>query len=170
MCIYFVWLHTVLTESLIYLSDIMKLTALFTAQWGWEGCNYQFDFLQPTHSLFGYFNPSWWVDQYTKIIQPNKETLEQLKSPMTSLQNFARICVNIFGTETDKEWRKCEEAMEKEKPKEREEVVWDGHTASKANTCNTFSTNINFNEQMLLFIMQKALAHKFSLFSSKLCL
>ena len=115
----------------------MKLTALFTTQWGWEGCNYQFNFLQPTHSLFGYFNPSWWVDQYTKIIQPNKEMLEQLKSPMTSLQNFARIRVNIFGTETDKEWRKCEEAMEKEKPKEREVVVWDGHTASKANTCNT---------------------------------
>jgi splicing factor 3A subunit 1 len=65
----------------------MKLTALFTARRGRmflaslsarEGRNYQFDFLRPTHSLFGYFNRL--VEQYTKIIQPNKETLEQLKS------------------------------------------------------------------------------------------
>lgn len=64
----------------------MKLTALFTARRGRsflanlsarEGRNYQFDFLRPTHSLFGYFNRL--VDQYTKILHPNKEALEQLK-------------------------------------------------------------------------------------------
>ena len=96
--------------------------------------------------------------------------LEQLKSPITLLQNFARIHVDIFGTETDEEQRKREEAMEKEKPKEREKVVLDGHTDSKANTCNKFSTNVNFNEQMLLFIMQKVLTRKFSFFSSTWCL
>ena len=42
-----------------------------------EGRNYQFDFLRPTHSLFGYFNRL--VDQYSKILHPQKETLEQLK-------------------------------------------------------------------------------------------
>lgn len=64
----------------------MKLTALFTARRGRnflanlsarEGRNYQFDFLRPTHSLFGYFNRL--VEQYTKIIQPNKEALVQLQ-------------------------------------------------------------------------------------------
>ena len=64
----------------------MKLTALFTARRGRgflanlssrEGRNYQFDFLRPTHSLFGYFNRL--VEQYTKVIQPNKQMLEQLK-------------------------------------------------------------------------------------------
>jgi len=64
----------------------MKLTALFTARRGRsflanlsarEGRNYQFDFLRPTHSLFGYFNRL--VDQYTKILHPNKEVLGQLK-------------------------------------------------------------------------------------------
>jgi splicing factor 3A subunit 1 len=63
----------------------MKLTALFTAQRGRnflaalsarEG-NYQFDFLRPTHSLFGYFN--WLVDQYTKVLHPSKAMLDQLK-------------------------------------------------------------------------------------------
>lgn len=64
----------------------MKLTALFTARRGRnflaalsnrEGRNYQFDFLRPNHSLFGYFNRL--VDQYTKVINPGKETLEVLK-------------------------------------------------------------------------------------------
>nr|GAT61226.1 predicted protein [Mycena chlorophos] len=65
--------------------DIMKLTALFTARRGRaflaslsqrEGHNYQFEFLRPTHSLFGYFNRL--VEQYTKVLHPNKEMLEQL--------------------------------------------------------------------------------------------
>ncbi|KAF7978110.1 hypothetical protein HWV62_1524 [Athelia sp. TMB] len=66
--------------------DIMKLTALFTARRGRnflatlsarEGRNYQFDFLRPQHSLFGYFNRM--VEQYARIISPPKEVLEQLQ-------------------------------------------------------------------------------------------
>ena len=66
--------------------DIMKLTALFTARRGRaflaslsakEGRNYQFDFLRPTHSLFGYFNRL--VEQYSKVLLPSKEMLAQLK-------------------------------------------------------------------------------------------
>ena len=64
----------------------MKLTALFTARRGRqflatlsekEGRNYQFDFLRPTHSLFAYFNRL--VEQYTQVLHPNKETVQQLK-------------------------------------------------------------------------------------------
>jgi splicing factor 3A subunit 1 len=67
--------------------DIMKLTALFTARRGRtflatlsqnEGMNYQFDFLRPTHSLFGYFNRL--VEQYQKVLYPGKETLSDLSS------------------------------------------------------------------------------------------
>ncbi|PBK96654.1 hypothetical protein ARMGADRAFT_1163059 [Armillaria gallica] len=67
--------------------DIIKMTALFTARRGHsflnslsmrEGRNYQFDFLRPHHSLFGYFNRL--VEQYTKVLFPDKEMLEQLKS------------------------------------------------------------------------------------------
>ncbi|KAI4524143.1 hypothetical protein K525DRAFT_253972 [Schizophyllum commune Loenen D] len=66
--------------------DIMKLTALFTARRGRnfiqalsarEARNFQFEFLRPTHSLFGYFNRL--VDQYTKVLHPNKDMLEQLE-------------------------------------------------------------------------------------------
>jgi splicing factor 3A subunit 1 len=66
--------------------DIMKLTAIFTARRGRgflaslsarEGRNYQFDFLRPNHSLFGYFNRL--VEQYSKIINPSNGALEQLQ-------------------------------------------------------------------------------------------
>ncbi|KAG9043150.1 SF3a splicing factor complex subunit [Tulasnella sp. UAMH 9824] len=65
--------------------DVLKLTALFAARQGqgWvtsltarEGRNPQFEFLRPTHSLFGYFNRM--VDQYTKILIPPPEALEDL--------------------------------------------------------------------------------------------
>ncbi|KAG8984813.1 SF3a splicing factor complex subunit [Tulasnella sp. JGI-2019a] len=65
--------------------DVLKLTALFAARQGpsflsqltaREGRNYQFDFLRPNHSLFGYFNRI--LDQYTKILIPPPETLERL--------------------------------------------------------------------------------------------
>ncbi|KAG9001555.1 SF3a splicing factor complex subunit [Tulasnella sp. 427] len=65
--------------------DVLKLTALFAARQGqgWvtaltarEGRNPQFEFLRPNHSLFGYFNRM--VDQYTKILIPPPETLEDL--------------------------------------------------------------------------------------------
>lgn len=64
----------------------MKLTALFTASRGREflaalstkeGRNYQFDFLRPTHNLFGYFNRL--VEQYTKVLHPQKDMLEALQ-------------------------------------------------------------------------------------------
>ncbi|KAG1800831.1 Pre-mRNA splicing factor PRP21 like protein-domain-containing protein [Suillus plorans] len=67
--------------------DIMKLTALFTARRGRtflatlsqnEGRNYQFDFLRPTHSLFGCFNRL--VEQYLKILYPSKEMLAELSN------------------------------------------------------------------------------------------
>jgi splicing factor 3A subunit 1 len=69
----------------MFSSDIMKLTALFTARRGHsflaalsarEGRNYQFDFLRPSHSLFGYFNRL--VEQYSKVLMPTKEVLETL--------------------------------------------------------------------------------------------
>ncbi len=65
----------------------MKLTALFTARQGGaflsalsarEARNFQFEFLRPTHSLFGYFNRL--VEQYQKVLYPDKEMLEQLKN------------------------------------------------------------------------------------------
>ncbi|KAG8677976.1 hypothetical protein FRC09_020234, partial [Ceratobasidium sp. 395] len=65
--------------------DIVKLTALYTARRGRpflnalqarEARNFQFDFLRPNHSLFGYFNRL--VDQYTRVLHPPKELLAKI--------------------------------------------------------------------------------------------
>jgi len=50
-----------------------------------EGHNPQFEFLRPTHSLFGYFNQL--VEQYRKIINPTDELLKRLKK---AIENDAR--------------------------------------------------------------------------------
>ncbi|KAE9406457.1 hypothetical protein BT96DRAFT_915412 [Gymnopus androsaceus JB14] len=75
----------------------------------------------------------------------------------SSLRNLARTRVDIFGAEVDEERRKREEEEEREKRKEREKVVWDGHTASKANTLDKFSTNVNFDEQIAAIHRSKGL-------------
>lgn len=65
--------------------DILRLTALFHARRGRsflsslsirEGRNYQFDFLRPTHSLYGYYNRM--VESYQKVMQPPSGMIEGL--------------------------------------------------------------------------------------------
>ncbi|CAK9786329.1 hypothetical protein CC85DRAFT_307819 [Cutaneotrichosporon oleaginosum] len=65
--------------------DILRLTALFHARRGRsflsalsvrEGRNYQFDFLRPTHSLYGYYNRM--VESYQKIMQPAPGQIEEI--------------------------------------------------------------------------------------------
>ncbi|KII88956.1 hypothetical protein PLICRDRAFT_175203 [Plicaturopsis crispa FD-325 SS-3] len=74
--------------------------------------------------------------------------LQRGANVVSSLKNLARTRVDIFGAEADEERRKLEEEAEKERRKEREKVVWDGHTASKANTLDKYQTNVNFDEQI----------------------
>ena len=124
--VYLLRLITLLTKLLIYLSDIMKLTALFTARRGRmflaslsarEGRNYQFDFLRPTHSLFGYFNRL--VEQYTKIIQPNKETLEQLKSQTQPNARWETLAIARRHAKWEKNKREKDKKREDDQEAER---------------------------------------------------
>ncbi|KAG6821160.1 hypothetical protein H0H93_005380 [Arthromyces matolae] len=83
--------------------------------------------------------------------------LQRGANVVSSLKNLARTRVDIFGAEVDEERRKREEEEQREKRKEREKVVWDGHTASKANTLDRFSTNVNFDEQIAALHRAKGL-------------
>lgn len=65
--------------------DILRLTALFHARRGRsflsalsvrEGRNYQFDFLRPTHSLYGYYNRM--VESYQKVMTPAPGQIEDI--------------------------------------------------------------------------------------------
>ncbi|BGP49282.1 SF3a splicing factor complex subunit [Rhodotorula kratochvilovae] len=101
--------------------DILRLTALFTARSGRkfasdlaarESRNYQFDFLRPSHSLFGYFNRL--VEQYTKILVPSKDLLARLErraggAPNTSTDRaIAGRREVLKDAQTRVEWEKWE--------------------------------------------------------------
>jgi len=93
-----------------------------------QGHNPQFDFLRPTHILFMYFNRL--VEQYTRILQPDKEMLEQLK----------------YRAAPGGRWRVLEVARkhgkwEKHK-REKERQRQDDQEAEKR-TCSLYSLNVN---------------------------
>lgn len=110
------------------------------------------------HMRIELLDPKW--KQQRDLIEARKAQASELQrgaNVVTSLQNLARTRVDIFGTETDEERRKQEEAIERERRKEREKVVWDGHTATKVSTMDKFSTNVNFDEQIAAIHRSKGL-------------
>ncbi|KAI0747909.1 Pre-mRNA splicing factor PRP21 like protein-domain-containing protein [Daedaleopsis nitida] len=83
--------------------------------------------------------------------------LQRGANVVSSLKNLARTRVDIFGAEAEEEKRKKEEEEERLRRREREKVVWDGHTASKANTLDKFSMNSNIDEQIAAIHRAKGL-------------
>ncbi|KAJ8293807.1 Splicing factor 3A subunit 1 [Rhodotorula toruloides] len=107
--------------------DILRLTALFTARSGRkftsdlaarEARNYQFDFLRPTHSLFGYFNRL--VEQYTKILVPSKELISRVERRAGGPPDSSADRLSVGRREVLKdarqrvEWEKWESERRKE--------------------------------------------------------
>jgi len=107
--------------------DMIKLTAQFVARNGQkfligltqrESRNPQFDFLKPTHALFGYFTSL--VDCYTKCLMPNKEEVEKLKKSANSVQEIIDKAQSRFA------WDEQEEAQRQsreEEAKEEKEIM-----------------------------------------------
>ena len=94
------------------------------------------------------------------VLEARKAQASELQrgaNVVSSLKNLARTRTDIFGAEADEERRKVEEEEERLKRKEREKVAWDGHTATKANTLDKFSTNVNFDEQITAIHRAKGL-------------
>jgi len=132
MYVHLVW-HTS-GQDLSICSDTIKLTALFTARRGRtflatlsqrEGRNYQFDFLRPTHTLFGYFNRL--VEQYTKVILPPKETLEQLSHQATPDGKWKLLAETREHAEYERQRRDREKKREDDLEAERKafaEIDW----------------------------------------------
>ena len=83
--------------------------------------------------------------------------LQRGANVVSSLKNLARTRVDIFGAEADEEKRKKEEEEERLRRREREKDVWDGHTASKANTLDRYQTNSNIDEQIAAIHRAKGL-------------
>ncbi|KZT59751.1 hypothetical protein CALCODRAFT_493254, partial [Calocera cornea HHB12733] len=75
----------------------------------------------------------------------------------SSLRTLARTRVDIFGAAEDEVARRAEEEAEKARAREREKIVWDGHTASKESTAGKFQSNVNFEEQIAAIHRSKGL-------------
>lgn len=107
-------------------SDIIKQTALTTACSGRnflsalstrEGRNPQFEFLRPTHSLFGYFNRL--VEQYSKIIRPSVEMLEQLKMAKEELSTWKTLEIAKQHAKWEKNKRERDQRRQDDQEAER---------------------------------------------------
>merc|ERR1712083_673061 len=81
-----------------------------------ESRNPQFDFLKPTHALFGYFTSL--VDAYTKCLMPNKDEVEKLKKCMNDPREVFDKAMSRFAwdeqEEAQRESREEEEKAEKD--------------------------------------------------------
>lgn len=122
-------------------------------------CNQQIpvDELQE-HMRIELLDPRW--KSQRDALEARKAQTSELQrgaNVVSSLKNLARTRVDIFGAEADEERRKREEEEEQVRKKERERVVWDGHTASKANTVDRFSTSSNIDEQIAAIHRAKGL-------------
>merc|ERR1712060_824133 len=81
-----------------------------------ESRNPQFDFLKPTHALFGYFTSL--VDAYTKCLMPSKDEVEKLKKRATSGGEILDQAMSRYywdeQEETQRRNKEEEEKVEKE--------------------------------------------------------
>jgi splicing factor 3A subunit 1 len=105
--------------------DILRLTALFEARRGRsflaalsqrEGRNYQFDFLRPQHSLYGYYNRT--VAQYVKIFNPLPDQMERLHEDKWATLEHARE-----RSAFEKQRRNKQDAKQKEQDEEASECL-----------------------------------------------
>jgi len=112
--------------------DIIKLTAQFVARNGQkfligltqrESRNPQFDFLKPTHALFGYFTSL--VDAYTKCLMPNKDELEKMKKYVnTHTELLDRAMARFAWDEQEDGQRQAKDEEEKEEKDQMHMIDW----------------------------------------------
>ncbi|CAE7589357.1 Sf3a1 [Symbiodinium natans] len=113
-------------------TDIIKLTAQFVARNGQkfligltqrESRNPQFDFLKPTHALFGYFTSL--VDAYTKCLMPNKDEVEKLKKCTGNPQEVVDKAMARFAWDEQEEANRLSREEEvKEEKEQMAQIDW----------------------------------------------
>ncbi len=65
-----------------------------------------------------------------------------------SLKQLANARTDLVGTAEDEEARKRQEDEERAARKAKETIIWDGHTASKASTLDTFQNKYSLEDQI----------------------
>jgi len=110
--------------------DIIKLTAQFVARNGQkfligltqrESRNPQFDFLKPTHALFGYFTSL--VDAYTKCLMPNKEEVEKLRKCCNAPSEILDKAILRFNWDEQQDGLRANKEEEEKEEKEQMGII-----------------------------------------------
>ena len=110
------------------------------------------------HRRIELLDPKW--KSQRDVLEARRAQANELQrgaNVVSSLKDLARKRVDIFGAEEDESKRMREAEEENARRKEREKVVWDGHTATKAGTLDKFQTNVNFDEQIAAIHRAKGL-------------
>ncbi|KAH8117529.1 Pre-mRNA splicing factor PRP21 like protein-domain-containing protein [Phellopilus nigrolimitatus] len=154
--------------------DIIKLTALTTARRGRsflhtlaarEARNYEFEFLRPTHSLFGYFNTL--VEQYSKVLLPSKEMLEKLRSGTEEGAKWKMLEISKQHAEWERLRREKEAKKHDDKEAERTafaEIDWHDYAIVQTIEFTTADANselpppMSVNEMVSRTLAQKKMA------------
>lgn len=90
-----------------------------------------------------------WKDQKNEL-EARRQQAQQLQvgaDITTSLRNLASARTDLFGDEEDEATRRQREEEDARKRKEREKLVWDGHTASASTTQETFESKFSAEDQ-----------------------
>merc|ERR1719162_1026030 len=83
----------------------------------------QFDFLKPTHALFGYFTSL--VDAYTKCLMPNKDEVEKLKKCGASGADILdRAMTRYYWDEQEEAQRRSREEEDKMEKEQMQMIDW----------------------------------------------
>lgn len=109
--------------------DVVKLTAFYVAKNGRsfmtalaqkESANYQFDFLRPQHSLYGFFNRL--VDQYSELLNAKgTDAGKAEKKRMAELTQNVQDKLHLLGRAKQRaEWVRYQEQQKQEKEEEAE--------------------------------------------------
>ena len=101
------------------------------------------------HIRIELLDPKW--KQQKQDLEKRRAQAQQMQQGAdiaTSLRNLAQARTDLFGDEVDEEEKKRREAEAAAKKREREKIVWDGHTNSKATTESAFQSRFNLDEQI----------------------
>jgi splicing factor 3A subunit 1 len=101
------------------------------------------------HMRIELLDPKW--KEQKRVLEMRRSQAQQLQQGAditASLRNLASNRTDLFGDEVDEETRKKREEEEKQKRRDREKIIWDGHTNSAAKTTDTFQTAFNLDDQI----------------------
>lgn len=91
-----------------------------------------------------------WKEQKRQLDMRRNQSLQMAQGTdvSASLRNLASQRTDLFGDEMDEAERRRREEEATKKRKEREKIIWDGHTNSAQKTSDTFQTQFTLDEQI----------------------